>query len=175
VYVGHLGFALAGKGWRQKAPLWLLVLATQGCDWVQVVACVAGPASASAMWSHSIPAVLVLATALSLGSYLGTRDRALALLVGAITISHIVADYATGAKPTWPGGPVIGLNLYSHAPLDFLLESAVVSAGWVIYRRSLPAHAARKQLAWLLLVALVGMQLLGALDLAFLPRTPKCM
>lgn len=174
MYVGHLGFALAGKGLRREAPLWLLVLATQGCDWVQVVACVAAPVGTSAMWSHSIPAVLALATVLSLGSYFSTRDRALALLVGAITISHIVADYATGVKPTWPGGPVIGLDLYSHAAWDFLLETAVVTIGWVVYRRSLPAETAEKRLAWVLLVALVGIQLLGAADLAFLPRTPKC-
>src|SRR6266581_8392218 len=75
------------------------------------ISCVAAPVGTSAMWSHSIPAVLALTVALSLGCYLGTRDRALALLVGAITLSHVVADYATGAKPTWPGGPVIGLNL----------------------------------------------------------------
>ena len=174
MYVGHLGIALAGKRLRREAPLWLLVLATQACDWVQVVACVAAPVGTSAMWSHSIPAVLALTVALSLGCYLGTRDRALALLVGAITLSHVVADYATGAKPTWPGGPVIGLNLYDHALADFLLESAVVSVGWVLYRRSLPPETARQRLTWVLLFALVGIQLLGAVDLAFLPRTPKC-
>ena len=174
MYVGHLGVALAGKGWRREAPLWLLVLATQGCDWVQVVACMAAPGS-SPMWSHSIAAVLALATVLLLGSYGVTQNRQVALLTAAVVVSHVLLDYVTGVKPTWPGGPMIGLNLYDHPIADFALETAVVCAGWLVYRRSLPLEVRGTRLAWLFVLALVGIQLLGAFDLAFLPRVPKCV
>ena len=174
MYAGHLGIALGGKGVRPEAPLWLLVLATQGCDWVEVIACVAAPAGGSAMWSHSIPAVLALGAALGLTAYLLTRDRGVALLVGAVTISHVVADYVTGVKPTWPGGPMIGLDLYGHPLGDFVVEMVVVGVGWLIYRRSLPREAAAQRLAWVLVVALAGLQLAGAAELALFPRGPKC-
>ena len=175
MYAGHLGIALAGKGVRRDAPLWLFVLATQGCDWVQVFACVAAPAGTAAMWSHSIPAVGALAAVLSLSSYLLTRDRVVALLAGAITVSHALADYVTGLKPTWPGGPTIGLDLYNSHPFgDLVIEAGVVTACWLVYRRSLPPESRARRLTWLLLVALVGIQLVGVLELALLPPTPKC-
>jgi len=174
VYAGHIGIALAGKGLRREAPLWLLVLATQACDWAQAVACVAAPLGASAMWSHSIPAGLALGVGLSLATYAGTRNGRVALLVGAVAVSHVVADYVTGIKPTWPGGPVIGLDLYDRPLADFAIETAVVYAGWLVYRRSLPSTVARTRLAWMLVVALVGVQLAGAVDLAFFPPGPKC-
>ena len=96
---------------RHNAPIWLLVVATQGCDWIQAVACVAAPIGESAMWSHSLPAVAVLAVALGLAAYLLTGDTRVAALTGAVAVSHVVADYVTGIKPTWPGGPTIGLDL----------------------------------------------------------------
>src|ERR1700681_3754746 len=98
MFIGHFGFALAAKGLRRHAPLWLLVVATQGCDWVQAVACVAVPAGTSDMWSHSLPVVAALAAALSLASYLFTGDRSIAVLTGAVAVSHVLADYVTGLK-----------------------------------------------------------------------------
>jgi hypothetical protein len=110
MYIGHIGIALAAKGLRRAAPLWLLVMATQGCDWVQAVACVAAPVGASPMWSHSIPSVAALALVLALAAYRLTSNGAVAALTGAVTVSHVLADYVTGLKPTWPGGPIFGLR-----------------------------------------------------------------
>jgi hypothetical protein len=175
MYIGHLGFALAGKGLRRNAPIWLLVMATQGCDWVQAVACVAAPAGTSAMWSHSVPAVAALAAVLSLSAYLLTANRAIAALTGAVAVSHVLADYITGLKPTWPGGPIIGLDLYSHPLGDLAVELAVLILGWLLYRRSLPPELRSRRLTWVLLVVLGATQLLGVLKLGLLPSTPKCM
>jgi hypothetical protein len=175
MYIGHLGLALAAKGMRHTAPLWLLVVATQGCDWVQAVACVAAPAGASAMWSHSIPMVAALAAALWLASYLLTRDHAIAALTGALAVSHMLADYVTGLKPTWPGGPTIGLRLYAHPLGDLVLETAVLLLGWLFYRKSLPNASRSSQLTWTLLLVLGAAQLLGVLQLEVLPSISKCM
>jgi hypothetical protein len=173
MYVGHLGFALAGKGVRRDAPLWLLVLAAQGCDWLQVVACTQNP-DTSAMWSHSIAAVAALAAAFAIAGYLLTGSGAVALLGGVVAISHIAADYVTGLKPTWPGGPIVGLDLYSFPAADFLVESVLITAGWLLYRRSLPLAARSRGLTWVLLVLLVGGQLVGVAQHLILAPTPKC-
>jgi hypothetical protein len=174
MYIGHLGFALAGKGLQRTAPLWLLIVATQGCDWVQVVACVAAPADASGMWSHSLPMVAALAAALSLASYLLTRNGMVASLTGAVAVSHVLADYVTGLKPTWPGGPAIGLELYSHPLGDLVVETSVLALGWLLYRRSLPPESRSSRLTWALLLLLGATQLLGVLRLGILPIIPKC-
>jgi hypothetical protein len=175
MYIGHLGFALAGKGLQRRAPLWLLVVATQGCDWVQAVACVAAREGTSAMWSHSLPAVATLAAVLSFVAYLLTADRGIAALTGAVAVSHVLGDYVTGLKPTWPGGPTIGLDLYSHPLGDLGVETAVLVLGWLVYRRSLSPESRSSRLTWALLVVLGATQLLGVFELALLPHTPKCM
>ena len=175
MYIGHFGFALAGKAVRRDAPLWLLVIATQGCDWAQVVACIAAPEGASAMWSHSIPAVAAIAIAVSLSAYLFSGDRGVAALAGAVAVSHLAADYVTGVKPTWPGGPTIGLDLYSRPMADLVLEMITLLLGWMVYRRSLPPEARSGRMTWALLVVLCAIQLVGAVKEGLLPHTPKCM
>ena len=127
------------------------------------------------MWSHSVPVVAALAAVLSLTSYLLTGDRGVTVLTGAVAVSHVLADYVTGLKPTWPGGPTIGLALYSHPLGDLAVETAVLVLGWVLYRRSLPPESRSSSLTWVLLVMLGAMQLLGVLKLGVLPSTPKCM
>lgn len=172
MYAGHLGIALGARGLRRDAPLWLLVVATQACDWVQAVGCVVAP-SASAMWSHSIPAVGVIATVVGLAALRLTRSRGAALGIAATAVSHVLADYITGDKPTWPGGPTIGLSLYDRPSADLVVETLVVMVGWLIYRRSLDTEARSRSLTWVLLALLVGVQFVGVLKLALFP-SPKC-
>lgn len=173
MYAGHLGFALAGKGARSDTPLWLLVFAAQGCDWVQAVACTRN-AETSAMWSHSVPAVLLIALACAAVGFARTGSGGVAVTAGCIAMSHVLADYVTGVKPTWPGGPVVGLDLYGRPALDFLVESVVIVAGWLWYRRSLPADRRSDRLSKFLVIGLVGGQLLGVAKHLLFPLAPKC-
>lgn len=175
MYGGHVGIALAGKGYRAAVPLWLLLLATQLPDWADAAVCAAGVASPpSEMLSHSLPAVAVLAAALALLSFAVARDFASAALVAAIVVSHAVADYATGLKPTWPGGPYIGLQLYQHPALDFVVEGAVIVIGWVIYRRGLPEDGRSANPANLLLFCLLLLQLAASVSFSLFPGVKKC-
>src|SRR4029077_11143699 len=119
--------------------------------------------------------VAALAAALSLFSYLLTGDRKVAALTGAVGASHVLADYVTGLKPTWPGGPTIGLNLYSHPLGDLAVETVVLALGWLLYRRSLPPESRSSRLAWAMLVVLGATQLIGVFQLELLPHAPKCM
>jgi hypothetical protein len=175
MYGGHVGIALAGKGYRSTVPLWLLLIATQLPDWTDAVVCAAGIESPpSGMLSHSLPAVAVLSAALALLYFAVARDFAAAALVAAIVASHAVADYATGLKPTWPGGPFVGLQLYRHPALDFILEAAVIVIGWVVYRRSLPHERRNSNSVNLLLFCLLLLQLAASVSFSLFPGVKKC-
>src|SRR5512141_3008997 len=170
MYGGHVGIALAGKGYRSTVPLWLLLIATQLPDWADAVACTSGVSSPpSEMLSHSLPAVAVLATVLALLYYVAARDIPAAVLVAAIVVSHMVADYATGMKPTWPGGPRIGLELYRRPAIDFVVEAAVIVIGWLIYRRSLSPERRTSVAVNLMLVCLLVLQLAASVSFSLFP------
>jgi hypothetical protein len=175
VYGGHIGIALAGKGLRSTIPLWALVLATQLPDWTDAAVCAAGIASPpSGMLSHSLPAVAVLGGSLALLYYGAARDAIGAVLVGLMVVSHAIADYATGLKPTWPGGPFIGLQLYKQPAIDFVIEAVVIVIGWLVYRRSLSASRRNSSPVVLMLIALLLLQLAASMSFALFPGMRKC-
>lgn len=172
--VGHVGIALGAKGVRPKVPTWLLLLAALLPDIVDLAIGFAGqPSGVSAMWSHSIPAVCVLAAAFAVGGWIAYRDGRTAALLGALVLSHVLADYITGRKPSWPGGPSIGLRLYSRPALDFALEAAVIVAGWLLYRRALGARARRAPVAFALCAFLVTVQLACDMQDLLLPTAHR--
>jgi hypothetical protein len=174
MYTGHLGIALAAKGLRPRVPLWVLIVATQACDWLDTIAWSIGhPDPHSSRWlvtggitaqmvSHAIPSVVLTAGVLAGVYAAATRDGTGAWLIAGVTLSHIVVDYVTAVKPTWPGGPRIGLSLYKHPVADFIVEAVIVAAGWVLYRRSLRRSGGSAP-AWLMLGALIGLQLIASL------------
>jgi hypothetical protein len=175
VYGGHVGIALAGKGLRNVVPLWILLVATQLPDWTDAAVCIAGVAAPpSGMLSHSLPAIAVLGGTLALLYYGASRDSAGAGLVGLTVLSHAVADYATGLKPTWPGGPVIGLALYRQPAIDFVLEAVVIGIGWLIYRGSLDEGRRRSSPVLLMLISLLLLQLAASVSFAMFPGIRKC-
>ena len=173
MYGGHIGIALAGKGYRSTIPLGLLVFATQLPDWADAAVCT-WKKDPSEMLSHSIPAVVVLAAVLALLYYGAVRDWRSSAVVAVIVGSHAVADYATGLKPTWPGGPYIGAQLYHRPALDFVVEAAVIVIGWIVYRRSLPQGRRHSPASISLLVCLLLLQLAASISFWLYPGTSKC-
>lgn len=175
MYGGHVGIALAGKGFRSTIPLWVLILATQLPDWTDAAACVAGVSSPPLeMLSHSLPAVAVLAAIMSAAYYGVQRDAGSSALVAMIVVSHPLADYLTGLKPTWPGGPSIGLQLYQRPAIDFVVEAVVIVLGWMIYRRSLPEDRRTSAPATLILISVLLLQLAASMSFALFPGIKKC-
>jgi membrane-bound metal-dependent hydrolase YbcI (DUF457 family) len=126
------------------------------------------------MPSHSIPAVFVLALAGFILYALKTRDYSAALIVAGLILSHMVLDWITGYKPTWPGGPMIGLRLYGHPVADFIVEGLVIVAGAVLYGRTLPPRRRPWIDVGIMLGALLVLQL--GIDIAHLmmKSLPKC-
>jgi hypothetical protein len=136
MFVGHAGLALLAGSRRASPPLPVLLAAAYGPDWLEL-----GPRLLSwaparvAVVTHSLAATVVAGVLAALAWWLVRRDRTGAVLVALAWWSHWPADFATAVKPTWPGGPRVGLGLYSHGAADLLLESALVLAGWLAWRR----------------------------------------
>src|ERR1051325_8646052 len=174
MYIGHIGAALAAKRLRVSVGLLVLLIATYAPDWIDTGLCLTGGFDPGEMLSHSIPAVLFLA-AVGFASYtLITGDRVGGAVIAGVIGSHMFLDWITGYKPTWPGGPMIGLQLYSRPIADFIAEGIVIAIGAVIYSRSLPP----RRRPWLdlsiMLGALLALQL--TIDVAHLlfQSLPKC-
>jgi membrane-bound metal-dependent hydrolase YbcI (DUF457 family) len=156
VYVGHAAIAASLKGKRPRIPIGLLVPVAFAPDWIDSFSHVVHRANANL--SHSLLSVAIGATACGLLYWLWSRNAGDALVVWLAYASHWPADFITGVKPTWPTGPMLGLELYSHPGWDLLVESALVVTCWLVYRRSLPVESRRRSIGLLIPLGLIGMQ-----------------
>jgi hypothetical protein len=162
VYVGHAAVALALKAREPRLPLIPLTLACFGPDWVEVALMFPAPREGMAVYTHSIPAVLIGATLAGLLFAAlrqpGARYIALAWLL------HWPADLLTGRKPVLDGNVLVGLDLYSMPAADFVLESIVVLAACAIFARRFAVRAEARRVVVILGITLVMLQ--GAVDVA---------
>ncbi len=174
MYIGHVGAALAGKRARQNIGLVVLLIATYVPDWVDTGLCLAGSFTPAEMLSHSIPAVLVFALAWFVVYGLRSEDWVGAGVLAGVILSHMFFDWITGEKPTWPGGTMIGLNLYAHPIADFIVEGTVIAIGGALYARTLPPRRRPWIDVSMMLGALLAMQLVIDVARMFLKSLPKC-
>jgi len=157
VYAGHAALALLAKAKRPRVPIALLVPIAFAPDWIEWIADALGHHDRAI--SHSLVSVGIGASLTALIYWLTTRQRADAAIVWLTYVSHWPADFITGLKPTWPGGPMVGLLLYTHPVWDALLECALVVACWLAYRRTLAARTRRRAILLLIPLGLIGMQI----------------
>ena len=173
MYIGHVGAALGAKRVRASVGLLVLLAATYTPDWIDGGLCLAGR-SPQAMLSHSIPAVALFALVAFAIYGLRTRDWSGAAVLGAVVVSHYLLDLITGSKPTWPGGPMVGLGWYAHPVVDFIAEGVVIVIGALLYARTLPP----RRRPWIDLSILLGTLLLVQLGIdlghMLLKTLPKC-
>lgn len=169
--VGHAGIALLLRRWTvSRVALPLLLLAGYLPDiWRALLVSAAHESVPQAnMLSHSIPAVALQAAILgAIWLISGGGIRGACVLVVA-ALSHWPADVITGCKPTWPGGPELGLRLYRQPLFDLIVELALVIlavetsrapldlGAWFTYSRR------RLVLGGLVLVQLVGVGIMAA-------------
>jgi hypothetical protein len=174
MYIGHVGAALAAKRARRSIGLLVLLIATYTPDWVDTGLCLALRYNPDGMLSHSIPAILLFALVGFVVFGAITRDWTGALIVAAVIISHYFLDLVTGTKPTWPGGPMIGLRLYDRPVVDFIVEGLAILVGALLYGKTLPPRERPWADLGLMAGALLALQL--SIDVAHLMmRTlPKC-
>jgi len=174
MYIGHVGVALAAKRVRPSIGLLVLLVSTYAPDWVDAGLCVAGVYNPDGVLSHSIPVIAALAL-LGFTLYgIKSRDWTAAAIVAAVIVSHMLLDWITGYKSTWPGGTMIGLRLYDRPVVDFFLEGAVIAVGAILYGRTLPPRRRPWLDVTIMAGALLALQL--GIDIAHLvmKSLPKC-
>jgi hypothetical protein len=175
VLTGHVALALAARGARSSIPLWVLILASQLPDWADAAVCATRLSPAvQGLYSHSIVATVTLATAAAVLAYTQSRDFTGALLIGVLVMSHTLGDYVTGIKPTWSGGPTIGLHLYSRPLLDFLFEGVILLAAFLFYRRSFPPEIRNSGRVLAVPAMLLAIQAGADIVFALSPGLQKC-
>ena len=163
MYVGHLAVAIASTRVTARVPLVLLLLVSQLPDWVELAIARRGAIDDAVTYSHSLPAVAAGMVVCALLYGAATRDIRGAALLAAVCATHPILDLVTGAKAWWPGGPLLGINLYDRPLLDWSLEAALAVAGWWIYTTGEPRLRWHRN-RWLILGTLLFCQ--GTLDLA---------
>ena len=172
---GHVALALAARGARSTIPLWVLILASQLPDWADAAVCAARLSPpVQGLYSHSVLATLMLATTGAVLVYLQSRDIRGALLIAALVVSHTLGDYVTGVKPTWTGGPTIGLHLYSRPLLDFFFEGVILLAAFLFYRRSFSPEMGRSRRVLIVPAVLLAIQAAADIVFALSPGLQKC-
>ena len=172
---GHVAVAMGTYGIRRTIPLWLLIIASQLPDWADASVCTLGiSSSVPGQYSHSFAAAALLCAIGFAAAYLVSRDAAASLLVPLMVLTHLVGDYVTGYKPSWNGGPMIGLELYSRPALDFVFETVVLVTGWIIYQRSFPRERRYSRDLIAMLVVLIAIQAGGNIVMSLVPGMKKC-
>jgi len=156
VFVGHAALALLVKTRRPQIATALLIPVAFGPDWIQWAFQFFDMNNREL--SHSLPAVfgyaIVAAVAYRLWGRASVRDAA---AVAVLWISHWPADFITGRKPTWPGGPSVGLLLYEHPFADIAVECLLTVLCWMAYRAALPAERRGAAPVWMMLAGLIAM------------------
>ena len=157
MYVGHAALALLAKAKRPRVPIAVLVPVAFAPDWIEWIAAAFG--YHNSIISHSLVSVGIGSTVFALAYWLATRAAADAAAVWLTYVSHWPADFITWVKPTWPGGPMVGLRLYQHPIWDVLLETVLVIVAWMAYRGSLEPEVQRRSITALIPLGLIAMQI----------------
>ena len=148
---------MLAKSARPRIPITLLVPVAFAPDWIEWFFDAADHHNREI--SHSLISVGIGATLVALAYFIATRRRGDAVAVWLTYASHWPADFITGLKPTWPGGPTVGLFLYARPYTEFVVEGIVIILCWFAYRRSLPLAARHRKVGLLVPVGLIAMQL----------------
>jgi hypothetical protein len=148
---------MLAKSARPRIPMALLVPVAFAPDWIEWFFDPTGHRNREI--SHSLVSIGIGATIFAFGYLLATGDRISAGVVWLTYASHWPADFITGLKPTWPGGPMVGLFLYRHPIADTIVESLIVLACWLAYRASLPPASRNRAVGFLVPIGLIAMQI----------------
>jgi len=133
VIAGHFGVLAALARARPGLSLWWLGPAAIAPDILDIVYAAAGVCNPSGLYSHTVPAALLLGAAIGgMAVLAGHRETGAASL--ALVMLHLPLDYVTGRKLLWPGGELHGLMLYDRPVANFALEMTLLAAGWILLR-----------------------------------------
>ena len=171
MFIGHFGFGFGAKRYVPKVSLGTLFFAAQFLDLLWPVLLLLGieqaaidpnvPAKLSFShypYSHSLLLVLVWAALFGAVYFWRRRDARIALVLGALVVSHWVLDLLVHDPdlPLWPGGPLFGLGLWHQPGIELAVEGLLFVVGVVLYLRSTRANDRIGSFgAWALIACLV--------------------
>ena len=137
---GHLSLAFLAKARWPRAAFVALLVASILPDLADFVLPQGNQCRTSCeLYTHAVPAVLVLGALMSALAWEIWHRRVTAVLAGGLVVLHVACDLLTGFKPFWLGGPPTGLELYRFPVADFALEATLSTVGWLVLRRSAQA------------------------------------
>jgi hypothetical protein len=178
MFVGHFAVAYAAKPAAPRVQLAWLFLAAQLLDILWPILIFAGVEHARVVpgitaftpldlydypWSHSLVTSAIWAVLFGGIWFAWKRDRAGALVLGALVFSHWVLDFATHRPdvPLWPGGSArLGLGLWNSIPGTLAVETSMFAIGLWLYARA--TGAARRWGFWVLAAVLYACYLTAA-------------
>ncbi len=171
--MGHVGVAFAAK-WRwQRIPLGALLLATFAPDILrELLAVFLLPLKETNLYSHALPWSALLALGVGALGWFLLREREAFVIVSGVALSHIALDVLSGSKPLWVAGPD-GLDLWRNAPVELLIECALLFAGWSLLRRAPGRGWAKHWTVPLLLSLVLVVTLLGSISQR--PYATRCL
>ncbi len=152
----HFAAGLAAKSIAPKAPVWVLLLASEATDLLCFGFIAAGletssPAQvslqhgiqmlspASVPWSHGLFMSVVWSLAAGLLAFLFLREFKASLVIGLAMFSHWALDLIVHPHELpllFSGSPMVGLGLWSSGPgliISAILEIVLLAAGTAIY------------------------------------------
>jgi hypothetical protein len=150
---GHLAVGFAAKPAAPKAPLWVLLLATEVLDLLSFAFRTIGIEKASLSltdflqgkivlsvpWSHGLVMSVVWSALASAIAFLIYRERRTASVIGLVVFSYWMLDFVVH-PPDLPllfaGSPMVGLGLWASGPgriISFILEFALLAGGIAIH------------------------------------------
>ncbi len=153
---GHLAIGFAAKRAAPKAPLWVLLAATEIPDLLFFAFQAIGIESAadsttdlaqgvqilspgSIPYSHGLFTCLVWSVVATALAFLFYRDRRTSIVIGLVVFSHWVLDFIVHV-PDLPllfdGSPLLGLGLWGSGPglvISIILEIVLLAGGIAMY------------------------------------------
>jgi membrane-bound metal-dependent hydrolase YbcI (DUF457 family) len=150
MFIGHFAVGFGSKRWAPRASLGLLLLAPVLLDVLWPVFCLLGIerfrivrsespfahlAFDSYPWSHSLLMAAVWGLLLAGLYFWRSGDRRTSMVLALGVVSHWVLDWITHGPdlPLWPGGPKVGLGLWSSVPGTVVVESLMLAVGAWLY------------------------------------------
>src|SRR3972149_2830182 len=153
---GHLAIAFVAKTTAPKAPLWILLVATEvldllsygfhaigiedfGVSHTDLNRGVTVLSPASIPWSHGLFMSVVWSLVAAAIAFLIYRERRASSIIGLVVFSHWVLDFIVH-PPELPllfsGSPTVGLGLWTSGPgliVSGILEFGLLAGGIAIY------------------------------------------